>query len=120
MTIKCSGSWGRNWYRKVRETGSSRERLDGATLFVKTGWGHPLCGTNVSLWRIHLHRHWTGVRFGFVEVPEVSSAIKAPVGLPILCHKSLLSSDKHPSSRPCSGMVQTQVTAQGWLRASAH
>src|SRR5208337_1269310 len=49
----------------------------------KTGWGHPLCGSNVSLQRIHSHRYWTGVRFRFVEVSEVSAALKAPVGLPI-------------------------------------
>jgi len=24
-------------------------------------WGQPHCGTNVSLQRIHWHRHWTGV-----------------------------------------------------------
>src|SRR5208283_1088625 len=49
--------------------------------------GHPLCGTNVSLNKIHFHRYWTGVRFRLVEVSEVSARLKAPVGLPILCHK---------------------------------
>src|SRR5208337_2825335 len=27
----------------------------------KTGWCHPLCGTNLSLYRIHFHRYWTAV-----------------------------------------------------------
>src|SRR5208283_1932805 len=53
----------------------------------KTGWGHPLFGRNVSLYRIHFHRYWTGVRFRFVEVSEVSAALNAPVGLPIFCRK---------------------------------
>jgi len=52
-----------------------------------TGRGHPLCGTYVSLYRIHFHRYWTGVRFRLVEISEVSAALTAPVGLPILCHK---------------------------------
>src|SRR5208337_2997250 len=40
--------------------------------------------------KTHFHRHWTGVRFRLVKVPEVSAPINAPVGLPILCHKVLL------------------------------
>src|SRR5208337_4350023 len=62
-------------------------REHGGVLTVETGWGHPLCGTNGSLSRIHLHRYWTGVRFRLVEVPVVSAALNAPLGLPILCHK---------------------------------
>src|SRR5208337_3658860 len=73
----------------------------------KTGWGHPPCSTNVSLWRIHFHRYWTGVRFRLVEISEVSAALNAPVGLPIFCHKVLLDKDKHPSSRPCSDSSQS-------------
>src|SRR5208283_3820952 len=73
----------------------------------KTGWGHPLCGTYVSLYRIHFHRYWTGVRFRLVEISEVSAALTAPVGLPILWHKVLLDKDKHPSSRPCSDSSQS-------------
>src|SRR5208283_1103054 len=73
---------------KAKDSREKREDRPGHPVFWhKTGWGHPLCGTNVSLYRIHFHRYWTGVRFRFVEVPEVSAALNAPVGLPILCHK---------------------------------
>jgi|GEM_PF-5469638 len=69
----------------LREKGAGSEF--GPNFPCKTGWGHPLCGTDVSLYNIHFHRYCTGVRFRLVEVPEVSAAHKAPVGLPILCHK---------------------------------
>jgi len=49
--------------------------------------GHPLCGTNASLNRIHFHRYWTDVRSRLVWVSEVSAALDAPTGLPIFCHK---------------------------------
>src|SRR5208337_5054031 len=45
----------------------------------KTGWGHPLCGNHVSLYRVHFHRHWTGALYGNVGVPEDSAALNAPV-----------------------------------------
>src|SRR5208283_1865850 len=57
--------------------------------------------------KTHFHRYWTGVRFRLVENSEVSAAITAPVGLPILCHKVLLDKDKHPNSRPCSDSSQS-------------
>src|SRR5208283_3665431 len=71
------------------------------------GRGPPLCGTYVSLYRIHFHRYWTDVRFRLVEISEVSAALTAPVGLPILCHKSLFDNDKHPRSRPRSDSSQS-------------
>src|SRR5271157_955004 len=58
-------------------------------------------------WRIHFHRYWTGMRFRFVEISEVSAPLNAPVGLPILCHKSLFDNDKHPRRRPCSDGSQS-------------
>src|SRR5208337_3433046 len=96
-------SWGRNLSRKVRETrsSSSQKRSEpaahpcrgpgsqagdehgGPPWFKGTrGRGHPLCGTNVSLYKIHFHQYWTGVRFRLVEGSEVSAAINARAGLP--------------------------------------
>jgi hypothetical protein len=64
-------SWGRNWSRKVRETRSSscQKRSERAAMRSQVGdehgeppcfkgtrgRGHPLCGTNVSLYKIHFH-----------------------------------------------------------------
>ena len=44
----------------------------------KTGWGHPLCGTNVSLYRIHFHQYWTGVRLRLVEVFQIRQRSMPP------------------------------------------
>jgi hypothetical protein len=69
----------------------------------KTELGHSLCGTNFSLYRIHLRRYWTDVRWRFVSFFRNSAAIKAPVGIPIICHSTLLGNDIHPRNRSRSG-----------------
>ena len=69
----------------------------------KTELGHPLCGTNFSLYRIHLHRYWTDVRWRFVSFFRNSAAINAPVGIPSICHNTLLTNDTHPMNQSCCG-----------------
>ena len=73
----------------------------------ETGRGYPLCGTNVSLYRIHFHKYWTSELYGNVEFQEFRQRSMPPVGLPIICHKWLYSNDKHPLSRPCPDTSQS-------------